>query len=190
MSAVPSQRQGMGTILFPGGAAFRVWAPFADSVSVAGDFNNHSDTADPLARESNGYWSADIIGPAVGHQYLFIIQNGNQTLRRRNPYASEVVHSAHKGVIHDPNFDWTGERFTMPPWNELVIYEMHVGTFNDSSDPGPSTFEQIIPKLPYLRDLGINAIEILPVAEFPTDVSWGYNPSQPFSVERALGGPQ
>jgi 1,4-alpha-glucan branching enzyme len=78
----------------------------------------------------------------------------------------------------------------MPPWNELVIYEMHVGTFNDAPGHGPGTFEEIIPKLPYLRDLGINAIEILPVAEFPMDYSWGYNPSQPFAVERALGGPQ
>ena len=78
----------------------------------------------------------------------------------------------------------------MPPWNELVIYEIHVGTFNDAPGTGPGTFEEIIPKLEYLNDLGINAIEIMPVAEFPMDYSWGYNPAQPFSVETALGGPQ
>jgi 1,4-alpha-glucan branching enzyme len=93
-------------------------------------------------------------------------------------------------VIHDPNFDWTGDNFTMPPWNELVVYEMHVGTFDDAPGTGPGTFAEIIPKLPHLAGLGINAIEIMPVAQYAGDYSWGYNPSQPFAVESALGGPQ
>lgn len=93
-------------------------------------------------------------------------------------------------IIHDPDFDWTGDKFVMPPWNELVIYEMHVGTFNDAPGTGPGTFEEITPKLPYLADVGVNAIEIMPVAEFPMDYLWGYNPADPFSVERAIGGPQ
>lgn len=192
MSATPSQRPGMGSILFPGGVAFRVWAPFASAVAVAGEFNNWSETANPLASEGNGNWSGEIANGEIGHQYKFVLTNPNlpEPLWKRNPYASELVNSSGNCIIHDPNFDWTGDNFTMPSWNELVIYEMHVGTFNDSPGAGPGTFEEIIPKLPYLRDLGINAIEILPVAEFPTDYSWGYNPSQPFAVERALGGPQ
>jgi 1,4-alpha-glucan branching enzyme len=101
-----------------------------------------------------------------------------------------VVNSSGNAIIHDPVFDWMGDNFTMPPWNELVIYEMHVGTFNDAPGHGPGTFDEIVPKLPYLRDLGINSIEIMPVAEFSMDYSWGYNPSQPFAVESALGGPQ
>jgi 1,4-alpha-glucan branching enzyme len=78
----------------------------------------------------------------------------------------------------------------MPPWNELVIYEMHVGTCNNAPGTGPGTFDEIIPRLPYLRDLGINAIEIMPVLEFPLEYSWGYNPADPFAVETAIGGPQ
>ena len=101
-----------------------------------------------------------------------------------------MVNSSGNAIIHDPNFDWTGDNFVMPPWNELVIYEMHVGTFNDAPGTGPGTFDEIIPKLPTSRDLGINAIEIMPVVEFPMDFSWGYNPAQPFAVETALGGPQ
>jgi len=62
----------------------------------------------------------------------------------------------------------------MPPRNELVIYEMHVGSFNDSPGAGPGTFDEIVPKLGYLQDLGINAIEIMPVLEFPMSFSWGY----------------
>jgi 1,4-alpha-glucan branching enzyme len=67
---------------------------------------------------------------------------------------------------------------------------LHVESFNDPSSNIPGTFNQIIDKLPYLRDLGINAIEIMPIAEFSGPYSWGYNPAQPFSVENLIGGPQ
>jgi 1,4-alpha-glucan branching enzyme len=181
----------MGTILFPGGVAFRVWAPFATRVFAAGAFNQWSTTANPFASEGDGYWSVEVPGAGIGDEYQFVIENGAQPLIwHKNPYASAVVNSSGNAIIHDPNFDWTGDDFVMPPWNELVIYEMHVGTFNDAEGHGPGTFDEIIPKLPYLADLGVNAIEIMPVAEFPMDYSWGYNPSQPFAVESALGGPQ
>ncbi len=187
----PSNRPGMGTLLYQGGAAFRVWAPFASGISVAGEFNAWNATANPLASEGNGYWSADVDGVKIGMQYKFVIHRGQQpVLWRRNPYASEMDAASGNCVVHDPNFDWTGDDFTMPPRNELVIYEMHVGTFNDAPGSGPGTVDEVIPMLPYLADLGVNAIEIMPVAQFPMDYSWGYNPSQPFSVETALGGPQ
>ncbi len=190
-SVSPADHPGMGTIIIPGGVAFRVWAPFASEVFVAGSFNQWSETANPFAGEGNGYWSVEVPGAKIGDEYKFVIRNGSQPLIwRRNPYASEMVNSPGNAIIHDPNFDWTGDNFTMPPWNELVIYEIHVGTFNDDRGGDPGTFEKIVPKLSYLKDLGINAIEIMPVAEFPMDFSWGYNPSQPFSVESALGGPQ
>ncbi len=181
----------MGTILFPGGVAFRVWAPFASQVFAAGTFNNWSASAHPFASEGNGFWSVEIQGAGVGDEYQFVIRNGLQPLIwHKNPYASEVVNSSGNAIIHDPSFDWTGDNFQIPQWNELVIYEMHVGTFNDAPGSGPGTFDEILPKLPYLRDLGINAIEVMPVLEFPIDYSWGYNPAQPFSVETALGGPK
>ena len=190
-SVVPSQRTGMGTMLYAGGAAFRVWAPFADKVTVTGEFNNWNLTDNPLASEGNGFWSVDLEGVAIGQQYKFVIHRGSHLmLKRRNPYASELDRSTGNCVVHDPAFDWTGDNFIMPPKDELVIYEMHVGTFNDAPGSGPGTFGEVIPMLPYLSGLGINAIEIMPVAEFPMDFSWGYNPAQPFSVETALGGPQ
>ena len=186
----PSAYPGMGTVLYPGGVAFRVWAPFASSVFAAGTFNQWSATANPFASEGGGYWSVEVPEAKIGDEYQFVIHNGAQELWRKNPYASEVVNSSGNAIIHDPNFDWTGEDFVMPPRNELVIYEMHVGSFNDSANAGPGTFDEIIPKLGYLRDLGINAIEVMPVLEFPMSFSWGYNPSNPFAVESALGGPQ
>ncbi len=186
----PSTRTGMGTILYSDGVTFRVWAPFASNVFAAGSFNDWSSTANPFASEGNGYWSVDVPGAKIGDEYQFVIHNGDQVLWHKNPYASEVVNSSGNAIIHDPDFDWMGDDFKMPPRNELVIYEMHVGSFNDTNEDGPGTFDEIIPKLDYLRDLGINAIEIMPVLEFPMSFSWGYNPSDPFAVESALGGPQ
>jgi 1,4-alpha-glucan branching enzyme len=180
----------MGTILYDEGVAFRVWAPFASSVFAAGSFNEWSATANPFASEGNGYWSVDVPGAKIGDEYQFVIHNGVQTLWHKNPYASEVVNSSGNAIIHDPDFDWTGDAFTIPSWNELVIYEMHVGSFNDSNNAGPGTFDDIILKLPYLRDLGVNAIEMMPVLEFPMSFSWGYNPCDLFAVESSLGGPQ
>jgi len=185
-----SAHPGMGTVLYPGGVAFRVWAPFASSVFAAGTFNQWSAMAAPFASEGGGYWSVEVPGAAIGDEYQFVIHNGAQELWHKNPYASEVVNSSGNAIIHDPDFDWTGEDFVMPPRNELVIYEMHIGSFNDSASAGPGTFDEIVPKLGYLRDLGINAVEIMPVMEFPMSFSWGYNPSDPFAVESALGGPQ
>ena len=77
----------------------------------------------------------------------------------------------------------------MPPWDELVIYELHVGTFNDAPGGSPGGFISVTARLDYLGDLGINAIEVLPFAEFATDFSWGYNPSHIFAIEGAYGGP-
>lgn len=187
---VPTKLNGMGTILYPGGVAFRVWAPFAPGISVAGDFNAWNPSANPFASEGNGFWSVEVPGAKIGDEYQFVIENGEGGIWRKNPYASQVRNSSGNAVIHDPEFDWTGDDFTMPPWNELVIYEMHVGTFNDAPGGGPGTFDGVVAKLPYLRDLGINAIEIMPVPEFAMDFSWGYNPAQPFAVESALGGPK
>jgi len=181
----------LGTTLLPDGVIFRVWAPFASSVAAVGDFNQWNPAAHPFTADGNGYWTVTVTGAKVGDQYQFVIQHGNDPLLwHKNPHASAVVNSSGNAIIHDPNFDWTGDEFTMPSWDELVIYEMHVGTFNDARTGQPGTFDDVIPRLPYLGDLGINAIEIMPVLEFPQDYSWGYNPSQPFAVESALGGPQ
>ncbi|MFH0823408.1 MAG: alpha-amylase family glycosyl hydrolase, partial [Pseudomonadota bacterium] len=181
----------MGTTRVQGGFAFRVWAPFASKVFVAGSFNNFNETADRLHKEHDGCWAGEVPGAKIGDEYLFIVHDGTGTpLRRKNPYASQVTHSSGFAVIHDPDFDWTGDDFVMPPWNELVIYEMHVGTFNDEPGQGPGTFDRVVGKLPYLRDLGINAVEIMPVLEYRSEFSWGYNPAVPFAVESALGGPQ
>jgi 1,4-alpha-glucan branching enzyme len=105
-------------------------------------------------------------------------------------YARKVTNSTGNGIIYDPKaFDWGGDNFQMATGNELVIYEMHIGTFNVKEEGRPGTFDSAMEKLPYLQELGINAVEVMPVAEFSGDFSWGYNPAHPFAVESIYGGP-
>ncbi len=186
--ASPSSRAGMGAIPYQGGAAFRVWAPFASGAFVAGTFNNWSETANPLANEGNGYWSADIPDAEIDQEYNYIIINGPNTYRRIDPRARQVTHSEGNSIIHDPDFDWGKGVYKMPPWNDLIIYELHIGTFNDLPGGLPGDIEGVIEKLDYLQDLGINAIELMPAVEFPRDYSWGYNSAHPYAIESIYGG--
>ena len=188
-AVAPSLHTGMGAVPYDGGVAFRVWAPHADSVHVTGTFNDWAPTAHPLFPEEEGYWSADVEA-RVGDEYRYLIQNGPQTLNRIDPYARRVTHSSGNAIVYDPaHFDWEGDDFAMPPRHELVLYELHVGTFNRKDPDRPGTFADVARKLHYLENLGINAISLMPVAEFPGDFSWGYNPSHPFAVESTYGGP-
>ena len=184
-----SSHPGMGAIPYPGGTAFRVWAPHADQVCVAGTFNNWSKKANPLASEGHGYWSTDVPGARAGDEYKYVLVNDSRELWRIDPYAREVTSSAGNSVIHDPDFGWGAENYQTPPWNEAVIYEMHIGTFNDQPGGPPGNLNSAIEKLPYLKDLGINAIQVMPPMEFAGSFSWGYNPAYIFAIESGYGGP-
>ncbi len=188
-----SSTPGMGAIPTAQGVTFRVWAPFARRVSVAGTFNDWSKTATPLMDEGNEFWSTDEPGARIGDQYKFVLVNRDSgvELWKNDPYAREMTQSSGNSVVADPNFQWTSTNYTIPRWNELVIYEVHVGTFlfDPASPAKRGTFSTLITKLDYLRELGINAIEVMASGEFPTDISWGYNPSYIFAIESSYGGP-
>ena len=180
----------MGTILGERGVTFRVWAPHAEKAYVTGTFNDWSGTATPLASEENGHWSTDVSKAKIGDEYRYLIHGPQGCLSRIDPYARKVTNSVGNGVIYDPGaFDWGDHDFHMATGNELVIYEMHVGTFNVREKGRPGTFDSAMEKFPYLQKLGINAVEVMPIAEFPGDFSWGYNPSHPFAVKSIYGGP-
>jgi 1,4-alpha-glucan branching enzyme len=187
---IRSTRPGMGANPYLGGVTFRVWAPHASRVLVSGSFNGWSKSEHPLAEEGKGLWSADIAAAKVGDEYRYLLYNGEQELSRIDPYARQVTNSVGNAIIIDPAFDWGDDHFQMPAWNEMVLYEIHIGTFNrqPAQNDRPGTFHSATEKLPYLRDLGINAIEVMPVAEFPGGFSWGYNPAHPFAVESDYGG--
>jgi 1,4-alpha-glucan branching enzyme len=187
--ATYAQVEGMGAIVTTSGVTFRVWAPNAEAVSVIGPFNDSDPLLNPLTLEGDGYWANHVEGIGHGTAYKFHIANGEQKLERNDPYARWMDEKSGYGLVYDPaTFDWEADNFQMPNWNEVIIYELHVGSFN-SENGKPGTFASVATKLPYLRDLGINALKIMPPAEFPGKESWGYNPAYPFAPEASYGGP-
>lgn len=194
----PAAVQGMGAIPHENGTTFRVWAPYAQKVFVSGTFNDWSQWKSPLAAERNGYWSATIAEAKAGDEYKFLIHNNHKKHLRTDPYARDVAPGRSNSVIANGTFDWgsaaaasetdTDASFRMSPWHELIIYELHVGTFEENPQNIIGTFQGVIDKLPYLQELGINCIELMPVKEFEGDYSWGYNPAHPFAITRTYGG--
>ena len=181
----------MGSIPYAAGATFRVWAPSAASVAVAGSFNSWSKQANPLAAEGNGYWSTDVASAKPGDRYKYVIVYQSTELNpwRPDPYGQAMVTSAGDTLIYDQNFDWGSSTFQMPGWDEMVIYELHIGTYSDEQGGGPGRLSSVIARLDHLVEFGVNAIQVLPPAEFPGGFSWGYNPSSIFTVETDYGGP-
>ncbi|MCC2593922.1 alpha amylase C-terminal domain-containing protein [Tessaracoccus sp. OS52] len=183
---------GMGAIVADGGVAFRVWAPHAETVSVFGEFNDWDTDANALESEGNGFWYGFVEGAEPGQGYKFHLTNGDFGADRIDPYALEVTNSVGHGVIHDHSrFDWEDDSANCPPHHELVIYEMHVGTFFRAADDAEvGSFDDVAAHLDHLKELGVNALQIMPVAEFAGDLSWGYNPAHIFAVESSYGGPE
>jgi 1,4-alpha-glucan branching enzyme len=181
----------MGAVPYPGGTTFRVWAPHALGVSVTGSFTAWS-AGVALARDgdgSSGTWSTDVPDVGPGVEYRFTIHTPDGDLSRLDPYARQVTNSVGNGVVYDADaFEWGDAAFVAPHWNDLVIYEMHIGTFGTRGDR-PGDFDGAIRRLPYLRELGISAIQVMPPFEHAGDVSWGYNPAQVFAIESTYGGP-
>jgi 1,4-alpha-glucan branching enzyme len=204
-STGPSQRPGMGAIPFHGGTAFRVWAPHAEAVFVTGTFNDWATDATPLAKDGGhrvtgsdpeadpgawgGTWSADVPGVEPGAEYKFTIRTPDGDLSRIDPYARHVTSSVGNGIVYDSAaFDWGDDDYRAPGWDDLVIYELHVGTFSATADRR-GTFDSARRRLDYLRELGVSAIQVMPPFEFAGDISWGYNPAHLFAIESGYGGP-
>src|SRR5579863_9945975 len=167
---------GIGSIPYPSGGpyqgvSFRVWAPDANSVNVEGDFNGWSQTATPLVKQGmTGFWCLDVPGATINQQYDYVISSLIYgTVIRRDPN-SRLVTSATLGtgnsIIYDPTaYPWQTQNFLRPPLNKLVIYEMHIGTFN-ATPSSPGTFQSAMSKLNQISGLGFNAVELLPVTQF------------------------
>ena len=189
LALAQSTRPGLGSIPYADalgtGVTFRTWAPNATSVGVKGQFSGWATLA-MTSEGSSGYWSRDVAGAHAGQEYKYVINGSND---RRDPRARRVTNSAGNSLVHDPNgFDWGGVQAINPWQNDLVIYEMHVGSYNAEAWL-PSTFDQAIEKLDHLENLGVSAVQVMPISEYAGDRSWGYNPADLFAVESSLGGP-
>ncbi|MFL5804002.1 MAG: alpha-amylase family glycosyl hydrolase [Roseiflexaceae bacterium] len=167
-----------------GVVAFALWAPWKKSVYLIGDFNSWDMAADPLAVDESGlWWIEKRLEPGV-HAYQFVIDG--ETVG--DPYARalrwvEGSPQPHALVeVGARPYEWGDADFGIKPLNQLVIYELHVGNFSPEG-----TFAGVIEQLDHIAGLGVDAIELMPIQEFPGDRSWGYNPAYFFAVEGAYG---
>jgi 1,4-alpha-glucan branching enzyme len=173
------------------GVAFRVWAPHADAVHVVGDWNKWKPLATPLSHEGNGYWFGVAQKARVGQEYRFSLTTADGVLTKIDPYARQVTSSVGNGVILDhADFDWEDDQPVVPAHHELVIYELHIGSFYREDPERAGTLTLLLDKLDHLVRLGVNAVQIMPLMEFAGDLSWGYNPAHIFAVESSYGGPE
>ena len=186
MRAPAPNNDGMGCLLLPDNTArFRVWAPNASAVQVIIDYPAGAQTVSMASDPGTGNWSADQI-PAAAHltyQYRITTRPGpdnntSQPWLRTDARAVQVESSdpTSKGYILAPFA--ANQPFVTPAFENFLIYQLHVGSFTGLNDgvrnPTPtSTFVNIIPKLDYIRSLGFNAIELLPISDFRADVNGG-----------------
>lgn len=167
-----------------GKVSFALWAPWKKSVTLVGDFNGWDRNATPMTVSDEGMWWVELeLQPGeYGYQYVidgetYISDPYAHKLRwAEGPQPQAVV------TIGATSYEWHDSNFGIAPLNKLVLYEIHVGDFSPEG-----TFAGVTARLDYLQDLGINAIELMPVQEFPGDHSWGYNPAFFFAPESAYG---
>ncbi len=192
----------MGANLVPGGCTFRVWAPRAQKVHVGGSFNNdRHDEADLLVKDANGYWAGFVPGVQDGDEYRFFVVGDGGAGWKRDPRARELSTAQPypncRCVVRSASaYPWHDAGFRAPAFNDLVIYQFHVGRFYavkaDGSDNRPgraAKFLDVLDRVKHLVELGVNAIEPLPIDEFPHDASLGYNNTDFYSPEMAYTVP-
>src|SRR4051812_16489474 len=155
--AAPATTPGLGSTVVSGGVEFHVWAPDALQVFVAGDWNQLSDSADPLAPDGAGNFGGVIPAAAAGQSYQYVVVGAAGTAHKPDPRALQTD-AAGKSVIVDRS-GFASSPFTPPAVEEMVIYELHVGTFNAGAAL-PSRFPDVTAKLDYLAQLGVNMIEL------------------------------
>jgi maltooligosyltrehalose trehalohydrolase len=163
-----------------GRCRFRVWAPNAESLAV--HLLAPEERIIQLEREPGGYFAAEVAAVPPEARYLIRFADGHERPDPASRYQPEGVHGPSAVVV--PYAGWTDADWRGTMLTEYVISEMHVGTFTPEG-----TFDAIIPRLDDLIDLGITALEIMPIAQFPGSRNWGYDGVDPFAVQHSYGGP-
>ncbi len=183
----------MGANLVAGGATFRVWAPNALAVHVVGDLAGDEDwipsASNVLRRGPNGHWVGFLAGVKEGDVYRLYVRGTGSEGYKRDPYARELTsfpnYPGSNCVVRDPgSYPWHDEGWRPPAFNDLVIYQLHVGTWwGKDRHAEVATFLDVLRGVDYLVDLGVNAVQLLPIAEFAAPRSRGYGGSDLFSPE-------
>ncbi|HBL10634.1 MAG TPA: alpha-amylase [Cyanobacteria bacterium UBA11162] len=179
---------------------FTLFAPYNQGASLIGSFSNWEEV--PMKKTEDGYFRASVELEDGVYQYKFRVQSKSwffepdQWVEVNDPYATDIDNPTQNSVVRIKDgerivdtYVWQHDDKPLPPDRELVIYEMHVGDFSGGEDDpyARGKYKHVIEKLDYLCELGVNAIELMPVKEYPGDYSWGYNPRYFFATESSYG---
>ncbi len=165
-----------------GKCEFVVWAPFLKSVAVK--LVSPDERLLSMKKDEKGYWKVCVEEIYPGACYFY--QLGGKT-NRPDPasfFQPAGVHQ-YSQVVEFDSFKWKDSKWKGIALSQLIIYELHVGTFTPQG-----TFDAILPRLDDLKGLGVNAIELMPVAQFPKERNWGYDGTYLFAVQNSYGGPE
>jgi maltooligosyltrehalose trehalohydrolase len=160
---------------------FILWAPFALSADIEFVFPEKFIVS--MSKCGDGYWKKTVEGIRPGFRYFYLIDG---TLKRPDPasvYQPDGVHGPSEVVDHT-EFSWDDTEWKAPHLENMIIYEIHTGTFTREG-----TLDAIIPVLDDLKELGVTTIELMPVAQFPGNRNWGYDGVYPYAVHNSYGGP-
>jgi len=162
-----------------GGILFRTWAPRAKRLAV----RISGDALFPMAREDDEVFRVLVPQQTAGLDYLYVIDDTRERPDPVSRWQPEGVHGPSR-IVDPEAFAWSDNHWNGLALNDYLICELHVGTFTAAG-----TFAATIDKLEYLRDVGVNAVELMPVAEFPGARNWGYDGVYPYAPHSAYGGP-
>jgi maltooligosyltrehalose trehalohydrolase len=163
-----------------GGCQFRVWAPRAQGVAV--HLVAPAERLMPLKSGANGYFHGILEEVAPGSRYFYRLNGAASHPDPASRFQPEGVHGPSQ--VCTPDFPWTDRDWCGPALADYVIYELHVGVFTPAG-----TFAAIIPHLASLKELGVTAVELMPVAQFPGERNWGYDGVFPYAAQNSYGGP-
>lgn len=181
LGSQPFSSAAIGARCFAGNlCSFMVWAKNASTVDLR--LLGESERIVPMENVGHGYFRAEVENVGPGALYFFRINHATERPDPASRFQPEGVHGPSQVV--DRSFAWNDGHWFGLPLHKYLIYELHVGTYTRDG-----TFEAIIAHLAELSDLGITAIELMPVAQFPGERNWGYDGAYPFAVQNSYGGP-
>ncbi|MBN1395526.1 MAG: malto-oligosyltrehalose trehalohydrolase [Pirellulales bacterium] len=166
-----------------GSVVWRVWAPRSKNVSLV-TWPNERRAETEMAAEEFGFFSHRQSDVQEGLRYAYRLDDGREYPDPASRFQPDGVHRP-SAVWFANDYSWSDGDWRGVPREELIVYELHVGTFTPEG-----TFAAIVPRLDELAELGVTAIELMPVAQFPGERNWGYDGVHPFAVQNSYGGPR
>ncbi|MBY3174215.1 malto-oligosyltrehalose trehalohydrolase [Rhizobium leguminosarum] len=169
-----------GPVFTAEGILYRLWAPLHESVSL----KLEGAPPRPMQASEDGWHRCTVPEAGVGTLYRFVLPDGSEVPDPASRFQPQDAHGPSE-VVDLSFYRWKTSDWTGRPWEEMVIYEMHIGCFTPEG-----TFKAAIERLDHLQALGVTALQIMPLSEFPGRYSWGYDGVLPYAPDSSYGRPE